>query len=157
VKSPPYSYFACARCSYSRMRSCAIRSPSIAKPVIECRKVGPPRKVLVSVTFPRAAATTTVNGAVPDLGLKPLSLTPPPVSLLVSATSQRDGELRAAVPMREQTAGYGGGHLRAAQRSQGWQRDPAGTIRGRLLLKGLQRHGARGAGRKKGGRVLVTG
>jgi len=137
------------------MRSFAISSPSIAEPVIECRKARPPSTVLVSVTLPRAAAIAG-DDVFPDSVFVPLSLTPPPGFLLVLATGQRSGCMRAAITMREQAAAYGGGHLRAAQRSQGWQRDPAGTIRGRLLLKGLQRR-VRGAGRKKDGRVLVTG
>lgn len=83
--------------------------------------------MLVSIEVPRA--TTIVDGGGGGGGddgnwaYAVLDPTPPLPSIpLVLAAGWLSSGLRAALlPMREPTAADGGGHLRAAQRSQGWQ------------------------------------
>ena len=113
-------------------------------------KVEAPSLALVLSISLRTGAAVVAAGdddaALPCFAVSCLSLAPPTMLLLlVWAAGQRDGGMRAEVPMRRRTAAYGGGHLRAAQRSQGWQRhsagyDPRGQA-GRLLLKGGDREG----------------
>src|SRR4051794_23268748 len=70
----------------------------------------------------------------------------PPTKLVFagSAAGQGRGGSETGVPIRVRMAADGGGHLRAAERSQGWQRDPAGMVRGGLVLKRVRQRRWRG-------------